>query len=84
MGGHRLAGRHLSGSIGVATQAPDGSQPSEEPLWYFEAAAVTGAPSGPTCPKAWSLWDQGTYYRLLLMPTFVAQWFLLPQGFSPC
>lgn len=68
------AGRHSSGSIGVATQAPDGSQPSEERLWYFEAAAVIGAPSGPTCPKAWSLWDQG----LLLMPTFVAQWFLLP------
>lgn len=41
VGGRGLAGRHLSGSIGVGTQAPKGSKPSDEPLWYLEAATVT-------------------------------------------
>lgn len=69
----------MSGSIGVATQAPEGSQPSDESL--CEAATVTQVLTVNPHALRPGHWDQGTY---VAAHTHLCDMKLIaPQAFSP-
>lgn len=62
----------MSGSIGVGTQAPKGSEPSDEPFWSLEAAAVTQVLTvDPHAQRPGHAGPTDLFLQVLLVPTFM-------------
>lgn len=84
VGGHGLTRRYLSGSIGVGTQAPEGSQPSDEPLWYLGAATVTQVLTvDPHAQRPGHVGPTDLVLQVAAHAHLYAQELISPQGFSP-